>query len=80
MASACALLADVVPVSSHKSAFKIRTKIQPNLIFLYINILAACSWSIVFPEIRTYYCKSMLEKSGLYMECIRIVIDCNIGI
>ena len=32
MDSACALLADVVPVSSHKSAFKIRTKIQPNLV------------------------------------------------
>ena len=28
MDSACALLADVVPVSSHKSAFKIRTKLN----------------------------------------------------
>ena len=56
------------------SGFRVRVYPKPSPIFLYINILAACSWSIVFPEIRTYHCKSMLEKSGLYMECIRIVI------
>ena len=40
MDSACALLADVVPVSSHKSAFKIRTKIQPNSVEFWVTILA----------------------------------------
>ena len=40
MDSACALLADVVPVSSRKSAFKIRTKIQPNLVEFWVAISA----------------------------------------
>ena len=40
MDSACALLADVLPVSSHKSAFKIRTKIQPNSVEFWVAILA----------------------------------------
>ena len=40
MDSACALLADVVPVSSQKSAFKIRTKIQPNLAEFWVAIFA----------------------------------------
>ena len=40
MDSACALRADVVPASSHKSAFKIRTKIQLNLVEFWVAILA----------------------------------------
>ena len=31
---------NAVPVSSHKSAFKIRTKIQPNLVEFWVAILA----------------------------------------
>ena len=41
MDSACALLADVVLVASHKSAFKIRTKIQPNLVEFWVAIWRA---------------------------------------
>ena len=40
MDSACALLADINPASSHKSAFKIRAKIQPNLVEYLVAILA----------------------------------------
>ena len=40
MDSACALLADVVPASSHRSAFNNRTKIQPNLVEFWVAILA----------------------------------------
>ena len=37
--STCALLADIVPALSQKSVFKIRTKIQPNLVEVWGAIL-----------------------------------------
>ena len=40
MDSTCPLLADIIPASSQKSVFKIRTKIHSNLIEFGMAILA----------------------------------------